>query len=234
MTERKSNFTGKSDFFDWCNMHNTPKDVLKKANVFLNGAKLSLNKPEDLIPYYNHAIASMALSGGKEKQLINLGKESYLDSIEKDHISYIIYDCIMWARKARKAKKDFNLNFIKSQKNYDVCYSSIKDCILNAVIDQINEYPNLIKFHVNRINIDIIKEYLLPHYFWFIHDNFTTRRREEFVKYAGENGYHIFHWDFENNKMVEKNGEYSPIIWETCLKIKEYQRIERGLKAYEY
>ena len=24
-------YTGKSDFFDWCNMHNKPEDVIKKA-----------------------------------------------------------------------------------------------------------------------------------------------------------------------------------------------------------
>ena len=74
-------YTGKSDFFDWCNMHNKPEDVIKKATVFLSGAKITFEKPEDLIPYYTHTIASMSCS--KEKQFINLSKESYLDTREK-------------------------------------------------------------------------------------------------------------------------------------------------------
>ena len=38
-------YTGKSDFFDWCNMHNKPEDVIKKATVFLSGAKITFEKP---------------------------------------------------------------------------------------------------------------------------------------------------------------------------------------------
>ena len=127
-------YTGKSDFDDWCNMHNKPEDVIKKATVFLNGAKITFEKPEDLIPYYTHTIASMSCS--KEKQFINLSKESYLDTREKERLSNFIYNSIIWAQKAHREKKNFNLDFIKDQKNYKV-YSLEDDYILSSIVNKI-------------------------------------------------------------------------------------------------
>ena len=40
MTERTHNFTGKSDFFDWCNMYYTPETIIEKATVFLGDAEV--------------------------------------------------------------------------------------------------------------------------------------------------------------------------------------------------
>ena len=54
MTERTHSFTGKSDFFDWCNMHYTPETIIEKATIFLGDAEIKKDKPEDLIPYYTH------------------------------------------------------------------------------------------------------------------------------------------------------------------------------------
>ena len=167
-------YTGKSDFFDWCNMHNKPEDVIKKATVFLSGAKITFEKPEDLIPYYTHTIASMSCS--KEKQFINLSKESYLDTREKERLSNFIYNAIMWAQKAHREKKSFNLDFIKDQKNYKV-YSSEDDYILSSIINRIKKYPELIKFPIKCDSI--IKEYILPHYFDDIHDKTITSLKEE-------------------------------------------------------
>ena len=138
-------YTGKSDFFDWCNMHNKPEDVIKKATVFLSGAKITFEKPEDLIPYYTHTIASMSCS--KEKQFINLSKESYLDTREKERLSNFIYNSIIWAQKAHREKKSFNLDFIKDQKNYKI-YSSEDDYILSSIVNKIKKYPELIKLYM--------------------------------------------------------------------------------------
>ena len=137
-------YTGKSDFDDWCNMHNKPEDVIKKATVFLNGAKITFEKPEDLIPYYTHTIASMSCS--KEKQFINLSKESYLDTREKERLSNFIYNSIIWAQKAHREKKSFNLDFIKNQRNYKV-YSSEDDYIfckncINVISQNLSYFPS--------------------------------------------------------------------------------------------
>lgn len=205
-------YTGKSDFDDWCNMHNKPEDVIKKATVFLNGAKITFEKPEDLIPYYTHTIASMSCS--KEKQFINLSKESYLDTREKERLSNFIYNSIMWAQKAHREKKSFTLDFIKNQKNYKV-YSLEDDYILNSIVNKIKKYPELIKFPIKCDSI--IKEYILPHYFDDIHDKTITSLKEDFIKYAEENGFAIY----KENASV---GEYHPIIWNMSFDVAQYYK----------
>lgn len=205
-------YTGKSDFFDWCNMHNKPEDVIKKATVFLSGAKITFEKPEDLIPYYTHTIASMSCS--KEKQFINLSKESYLDTREKECLSNFIYNSIIWAQKAHREKKNFNLDFIKDQKNYKI-YSSEDDYILSSIVNKIKKYPELIKFPIKCDSI--IKEYILPHYFDDIHDKTITSLKEDFIKYAEENGFAIY-------KENSSTGEYHPIIWNMSLDVAQYYK----------
>lgn len=205
-------YTGKSDFFDWCNMHNKPEDVIKKATVFLSGAKITFEKPEDLIPYYTHTIASMSCS--KEKQFINLSKDSYLDTREKERLSNFIYNSIIWAQKAHREKKNFNLDFIKDQKNYKI-YSSEDDYILSSIVNKIKKYPELIKFPIKCDSI--IKEYILPHYFDDIHDKTVTSLKEDFIKYAEENGFAIY-------KENSSTGEYHPIIWNMSLDVAQYYK----------
>lgn len=208
-------YTGKSDFFDWCNMHNKPEDVIKKATVFLSGAKITFEKPEDLIPYYTHTIASMSCS--KEKQFINLSKESYLDTREKERLSNFIYNSIIWAQKAHREKKNFNLDFIKDQKNYKI-YSSEDDYILSSIVNKIKKYPELIKFPIKCDSI--IKEYILPHYFDDIHDKTITSLKEDFIKYAEENGFAIY----KENVPIEEKGVYHPIIWNMSLDVAQYYK----------
>lgn len=208
-------YTGKSDFDDWCNMHNKPEDVIKKATVFLSGAKITFEKPEDLIPYYTHTIASMSCS--KEKQFINLSKESYLDTREKERLSNFIYNAIMWAQKAHREKKNFNLDFIKDQKNYKV-YSLEDDYILNSIVNKIKKYPELIKFPIKCDSI--IKEYILPHYFDDIHDKTITSLKEDFIKYAEENGFA----SYKENAPIEKKGVYHPIIWNMSFDVAQYYK----------
>ena len=105
MTERTHNFTGKSDFFDWCNMHYTPETIIEKATIFLGDAEIKKDKPEDLIPYYTHIIASAGC--GSDKQNIFLSKQSWINLEEAEHIAIIIYDMIKVARKAKKEKVIF-------------------------------------------------------------------------------------------------------------------------------
>lgn len=223
MTERTHNFTGKSDFFDWCNMHNKPEEIIKNATVFLGDAKLSLNEPRDLIPYYTHLISGMSKSD--DEQVIHLSRESYLDSHEKERISYYVKDAIIWAKKARREKKDFDLNFVKTQQDYQIFYSSIDDCLLNSIINRINNYPEILKFPISKKihDIDLYKNYIVPSYFYNIHDREFTILRKEFIKYAKENGFATFFWDDVSSTVI---GEYHPIIWEMCKKIADYHKME--------
>lgn len=213
-------YTGKSDFDDWCNMHNKPEEIIKNATVFLGDAKLVFNKPRDLIPYYTHLIASMFKSD--DKQVIYLSKESYLNTREKDRLSNFIYNSIVWAKKAHREKKNFNLDFIKNQKNYKALYSSEDDYILSSIINRIKKYPELIKFPI-KSDFFLIKEYILPHYFNDIHDKSISSLKEDFIKYTEENGFATY----KEKLNIGECGEYHPIIWNMSLDIAKFHEIEK-------
>ena len=78
MTERTHNFTGKSDFFDWCNIHSDSDTIVKYAEVYLNDARVAIKEPRDLIPYYTHIIT--ILFKYEDKQEINLSNNYLLDN----------------------------------------------------------------------------------------------------------------------------------------------------------
>ena len=218
-----SKFTGKSDFCDWCEMHYTPQEILKKANVYLGDAKISITTEKDLIPYYTHLIASACGSNGS--QTINLSRESFINSEEKEFLSHKIIDAITWARKAKKNNEKFDYNFCKSQKNFwpDDQY------VWKAIINRINEKPEVIKFHINkdyRKACDFIEDYLIDRYFYGIHDAMHTRYREEFVKYCSENGFCAFSINFDTGEWSYQNqGEWHPVIKDLCFAIADYHKM---------
>ena len=229
MTERHRNFTGKSDFFDWCNMHNKPEEVLTKAKVYLGDAKIELKKPEDLIPYYTHLVASAACNGSS--QTINLTRKSYINIEEAEHIGNLVYDAIYWYRKAKREKVPFNYAFAQRQKNF---WCSEKP-VMESIIAIINKNPNITKFHLDsdyRKALEFITEYIIPHYFSKVHDAMHTRQREDFVKYASENGYCAFSWNFETGEVGYQNqGEWHPAIRDMCFDIADYHKMMKEGKV---
>ena len=74
-----SKWTGKSDFCDWCEMHNNPQEIVEKASVYYGDAKVAINSPHDLIPYYTHLTAMIA-SDQNGKQNIHLSMSNSVTS----------------------------------------------------------------------------------------------------------------------------------------------------------
>lgn len=224
MTERKHNFTGKSDFFDWCNMHYTPETVIKKAVIFLGDAEIKKDKPEDLIPYYTHLISSAGC--GPDKQTITLTRESWINIEEREHLAFMVYDAIKGARRAKKEGVKFNLAYMKKQDYY---FPGQSEAVHKAVIDIVNKDPDIIKTHLPsdfREAFRFIEDFLMPRKFGAVHDPMHNRMREEFVEYARENGYAVFSWD---EKKVSKNGDrFHPVIWRMCSMIQEYHKMEEA------
>lgn len=224
MTERTHNFTGKSDFFDWCNMHYTPETIIEKATVFLGEAEIKKDKPEDLIPYYTHIIASAGC--GVDKQNIFLSKQSWINLEEAEHIAIIVYDMIKAARKAKKEKVKFDFNYYKKQKSYYE-YSDKSSIILcKAIADIISKDPDIIKEHLSadyNEALQYIETYMIPRKFYSLHDSMHNRMREDFVRYAAENGYAALTCD---GFQLEKIGErHHPIIWHMSIKISDYYKM---------
>ena len=159
----------------------------------------------------------------KDKKTIFLTNESWLDIEEREFNSTKIYRYIMWARKAKKNNEKFDFTFCSRQKEWLDCFDNI---VAKAIIKVINENSDIIKTHLPkdyRETLRFIEYYLCPKYFNRIHDSAHNRMRENFVEYCQKQGYKI--WKFENDKITETDGEFSPIIYDMCYKINEYNKM---------
>lgn len=224
MTKRTHNFTGKSDFFDWCNMHYTPETIIEKATIFLGDAEIKKDKPEDLIPYYTHLIASAGCT--PEKQSIFLSSRSWIDQEERERNAVMLYGMIKAARKAKKEKVAFDFDYYKSQKSYYGYADKAYIALYKNAIDIINANPYIIKTHLPtdyRQALSYLGEYVIPRDFSNLHDAMHNRMREDFVRYATENGYGAFSC---NGFTILKPGErYHPIVYSMSIMISDYYKM---------
>lgn len=212
-----SKWTGKCDFADHCEMINNPQKIIENANVYMGNAKLAIKEPRDLIPYYTNIIGMMSSSNGHQE--IHLALNSFIDDEEADMLSWRIYHAIKAARKCKKSKIDFTIDSLKEQLAFD---AQIDAWLMT--IDIIKDEPDLIKIHLPteyRKALRVIERDIVPHYFFDVHLDGANRKREEFVKYAAENGYKTF----ENQE-----GEYHPLIWHMCWSIQQYKDMKNKYK----
>jgi hypothetical protein len=210
-----SRWSGKCDFCDDCVMIHNPQEIIEKSKIYLGDARVMIKEEKDLIPYYTHLIASASYN--KEKgNVIHLSRDSFINSEEREHLSWKIQDIISTFRKAKKEKIDVTLDYVKSQKYY---WGNGEDFIWSALIDKMKNNMDLIKVHLPkdyRKCSYFIAEWLIPNYFYDIHDSMHNRYREEFIKFAHENGYRNF----------DEDGIYHPIIWKMCTCVDEYYKMK--------
>ena len=210
-----SRWTGKCDFCDNCEMIHNPQEFVEKSKIYLGDARVMIKEEKDLIPYYTHLVAS-ACYNKESDNTIHLSRNSFIDSEEREHIAWRVRDVIGVFRKAKKEKVDVTLDYMKKQKFW---WNDSDVIIWKALIDKIKNNMDLIKVHLPKDYREcnyFISEWLIPNYFYGIHDSMHNRFREEFVKFAHENGYSTF----EDDK-----GIYHPIIWKMCYSIEEYKKM---------
>ena len=195
-------------------IHN-PQEIIEKSKIYLGDARVMIKEEKDLIPYYTHLVSSASYN--KEKgNVIHLSRDSFINFEEKEHLSWKIRDLIYAFRKAKKEKVEVTLDYLKSKKYY---WDNGEDFIWSALIDKIKNNMDLIKVHLPKDYREcsyFIIEWLIPNYFYDIHDSMHNRYREEFIKFAQENGYENFN----------KDGIYHPIIWKMCTCVYEYYKIK--------
>lgn len=195
-------------------IHN-PQEFVEKSEIYLGDARVMVKEEKDLIPYYTHLVASACYT--KENgNTIHLSRDSFINSEEREFLSWKIRDIISMFRKAKKEKIEVTLDYVKSQKYY---WGNGEDLVWSALIDKIKNNMDLIKVHLPKDYREcsyFISEWLIPNYFYDIHDSTHNLYREEFIKFAHENGYSTF----EDNK-----GIYHPIIWKMCRSIEEYKKM---------
>ena len=209
-----SRWSGKCDFCDDCEMIHNPQEYIEKSKIYLGDARVMIKEEKDLIPYYTHLVA-MGSYNKENGNVIHLSRESFIDREEKEFLSWKIRDVITTFRKAKREKVEVTLDYLKTQKYY---WGHGEDVIYSAIIDKIKNNMDLIKDPLPkdyRVCNYFISEWLIPNYFNDIHDSMHNRYREEFVKFAHENGYRNF----------DEDGIYHPIIWKMCADINEYNKM---------
>ena len=195
-------------------IHN-PQEFVEKSEIYLGDARVMIKEEKDLIPYYTHLVAS-ACYNKESGNTIHLSRDSFINSEEREFLSWKIRDIISMFRKAKKEKIEVTPDYVKSQKYY---WGNGEDFIWSALIDKIKNNMDLIKVHLPKDYREcsyFISEWLIPNYFYDIHDSMHNRYREEFIKFAHENGYRNF----------DEDGIYHPIIWKMCADINEYYKIK--------
>ena len=191
------------------------QEIIEKSKIYLGDARVMIKEEKDLIPYYTHLVAS-ACYNKENGNTIHLSRDSFINSEEREFLSWKIRDIISMFRKAKKEKIEVTLDYVKSQKYY---WGNGEDFIWSALIDKIKNNIDLIKVHLPKDYREcsyFISEWLIPNYFYDIHDSMHNRFREEFVKFAHENGYRNF----------DEDGIYHPIIWKMCADINEYYEMK--------
>ena len=196
-------------------MIHKPQEFVEKSEIYLGDARVMIKEEKDLIPYYTHLVASACYT--KESgNTIHLSRDSFINSEEREFLSWKIRDIISMFRKAKKEKIEVTLDYVKSQKYY---WGNGEDFIWSALIDKIKNNMDLIKVHLPKDYREcsyFISEWLIPNYFYDIHDSMHNRYREEFIKFAHENGYGNF----------DEDGIHHPIIWKMCACVDEYYKMK--------
>ena len=212
-----SRWTGKSDFCDWCEMHNTPEEIVEKATIYIGNAKVDIKEPKDLIPYYTNLIASMGCS--KDSQIINLSKSSYIDEEEEERLAWRIRDAICEARKAKRNKEELTAQMLIKNDPF----SSDSKIIWHVIVDIINKNPEIIKYHLPKDFYelsDFFRSWIIPKYFFGIHLPYANRQREEFLKFAADNGFTIY-----NNNNKDLKDSFHPMLYHMRFDIDAYNKM---------
>lgn len=195
-------------------IHN-PQEIIEKSKIYLGDARVMIKEEKDLIPYYTHLVAS-ACYNKESGNVIHLSRDSFINSEEREFLAWKIRDVISAFRKAKKENVEVTLDYLKSKKYY---LGDTENFIWLALIDKIKYNTDLIKVHLPkdyRKCSYFISEWIIPNYFSDIHDSMHNRHREEFIKFAQENGYRNF----------DEDGIYHPIIWKMCTYVNEYYKMK--------
>lgn len=120
----------KSDFMDFCEMHHTPEEVVRKYKIYAydNIIPLAINEPKDLIPYYPYLTS--IITSNKNGGHVCLSERSYVDVAEEERLNSEIDSMKKYYRKCKRKKSEYTIedavkNFygeygMKSAAEYDI------------------------------------------------------------------------------------------------------------------
>lgn len=160
--------SGKSDFQDWCEMHNTPDEIINKYNIYCgdNIVPLKIESKKDLVAYYPYLTTLIVFdkeTGGK----VYLSHDSFIDREERERLQWKLDEIKKYRRKCRRKKVPFNkdeaIKLISPFYNTDAPY-------LLEIVDRVMK-------NGDKATID------------GIHDPFHERMREKWFDIMVSNGW---------------------------------------------
>lgn len=189
-----SKFTGKADFYDTVFMSGKPDDFLnEKSTITMNGCVLKIDKVEDLYQYSPFLVASMSGTKVDDDHIyhVNLAKEPYWDSQERESLSFHVREVLsIWKKK--KTGKDLYEYWVKNR--IDAYYEGH---VISKIIDVFSNFSDkemkfLIVLADNKINPNLrnnILEVIVDTYLYDVHMIRYQKRRKEFVDWYEANNY---------------------------------------------
>lgn len=188
-----SEFTGKCDFCDTFRMGNADDFVNEKSSISINGCKLDIKDEKDLYQFFPFLVASMSSTKVDDHRIynINLAKEPYWDSRERESLSFHVreyfYIFDKWNKK--KSKEDL-FDFWKNQRK-DLYYN---EEAFKKIIDIFSKLPKkeikaLAVLADDKISPSLrnsILETIVNHYLYNVHLPQYQEQRKKFVDWYGQ------------------------------------------------
>ena len=103
-----SRYSGKADFCDTIDIFGV-NEIINKYKIYAPNQILPLevNEPKDLIPYYPFLTSSMS-SNKETRGVIYLTSESYIDTEEREHLTWTLDNLIRIWRRCKRKKIPFD------------------------------------------------------------------------------------------------------------------------------
>lgn len=101
-------YSGKCDVAD--HLSDATDEYLQNANIYIgdNIIPLRINNQHDLAPYYPYIIWFGGWGDGKAE--LHISTESYIDTNERDHLTWKLNDAKRYWRRCRRKKITYNAN----------------------------------------------------------------------------------------------------------------------------
>lgn len=135
-----SKFSGKCDVYDTLiSIHQYTNEELKNnVKIYVGGGKepLQINSEKDLIPYYPYIVASASFNNPERKSIIQLSKESWVDTEERDSLQFKLSQVLKVYNRYQR-KKEF---FDKDVALDIICHTGFNRDICEEIVERVAKY----------------------------------------------------------------------------------------------
>lgn len=135
-----SKFSGKCDVYDTLiSIHQyTDEELKNNVKIYVGSSKepLQINSCKDLIPYYPYIVASASFNNPERKSIIQLSKESWVDTEERDSLQFKLDRTLMTYNKCQRVKVPFDKTVAVNL----ICPSGFNRDACEMIVDRVAKY----------------------------------------------------------------------------------------------